>query len=151
MEETDDHILIRPVLSSDIKDICSIDRESFPTPWSEESYLSEIDSQGMVFLAALNKNKIVGFITAFSVVDKVHKMKIAVEQRSKRKGLGKRLMKKLEDELNGRQVKIIWLEVRHKNISALKFYTGLGFEAVGVLKKYYSDTGEDAVVMLKEI
>jgi [ribosomal protein S18]-alanine N-acetyltransferase len=60
-------------------------------------------------------------------------------------------MKKLVDVFKKSDVNKVWLEVRHKNASAFLFYSGLGFEVIGVRKKYYSDTGEDALVMLKEI
>jgi [ribosomal protein S18]-alanine N-acetyltransferase len=76
VDETEADILIRPVVPSDLKEICVIDHESFPTPWSEESYLSEIDRAGMVFLTAIHKNEVVGFVTAFSVVDEGHIMKM---------------------------------------------------------------------------
>lgn len=36
------------------------------------------------------------------------------------------------------------LEVRHHNLAARHFYVGLGFVEVGVRKRYYRDTDEDA-------
>jgi ribosomal-protein-alanine N-acetyltransferase len=39
------------------------------------------------------------------------------------------------------------LEVRINNKQAIKLYERLGFERVGLRKGYYSDTGEDAILM----
>lgn len=39
------------------------------------------------------------------------------------------------------------LEVRVSNLSAIKLYQRLGFEQVGLRRKYYTDTGEDALLM----
>jgi ribosomal-protein-alanine N-acetyltransferase len=39
------------------------------------------------------------------------------------------------------------LEVRITNFPALRLYEKYGFETVAIRKKYYQDTGEDALVM----
>ena len=41
----------------------------------------------------------------------------------------------------------ITLEVRESNLPALKLYEKLGFKVAGKRKKYYSDNGEDALIM----
>ena len=45
----------------------------------------------------------------------------------------------------------MFLEVRPKNAEALVLYEKCGFSAVGTRKRYYTDTGEDAVVMMRPI
>ncbi len=44
----------------------------------------------------------------------------------------------------------ITLEVRVSNIAAQRMYTKLGFLPRGVRRRYYSDTGEDAIIMTLE-
>jgi ribosomal-protein-alanine N-acetyltransferase len=39
------------------------------------------------------------------------------------------------------------LEVRVSNQVAINLYTKIGFENAGIRKGYYSDNGEDAMVM----
>ena len=41
----------------------------------------------------------------------------------------------------------ITLEVRVSNIPAIKLYESYGFRSVGTRKRYYTDTGEDALIM----
>jgi ribosomal protein S18 acetylase RimI-like enzyme len=43
------------------------------------------------------------------------------------------------------------LEVRPSNAPALGLYRGRGFDVVGVRPRYYSDNGEDALVMVKSL
>jgi ribosomal-protein-alanine N-acetyltransferase len=41
------------------------------------------------------------------------------------------------------------LEVRVSNTPAINLYRKLGFEDYGIRKGYYTDTGEDALIMWK--
>ena len=43
------------------------------------------------------------------------------------------------------------LEVRPSNLSAASLYRRLGFQVVGRRKAYYQDTGEDAILMYKDL
>ena len=47
-------------------------------------------------------------------------------------------------------LKIINLEVRESNISAIKLYKKFGFEVCGLRKKYYNNT-ENAILMKKAL
>ena len=44
-----------------------------------------------------------------------------------------------------------FLEVRESNHEARALYTKCGFRAIGVRRGYYTDTHEDAIVMLLEM
>ena len=48
------------------------------------------------------------------------------------------------EELPLPQVQYMTLEVRRSNVRAQTLYQSLGFEYVGVRKRYYEDNGEDA-------
>ncbi len=45
----------------------------------------------------------------------------------------------------------VFLEVRPRNEEALALYGKWGFSRVGARKRYYSDTGEDALVMMRPV
>ena len=38
------------------------------------------------------------------------------------------------------------LDVRTENIAAIRLYEGLGYARAGLRKRYYPDTGEDALI-----
>jgi hypothetical protein len=42
---------------------------------------------------------------------------------------------------------LVTLEVRLSNAAARRLYQGFGFRPVGVRPRYYSDNGEDALIM----
>jgi ribosomal-protein-alanine N-acetyltransferase len=45
----------------------------------------------------------------------------------------------------------VLLEVRASNAAAQQLYASLGFQRIGIRKKYYVDNKEDAYVMQKKI
>jgi len=53
-------------------------------------------------------------------------------------------MSELIKSLKLRQFRIVSLEVRKSNASAIRFYESLTFERIGLMPFYYED-GEDAV------
>lgn len=135
----------------DLISVLRIERMSFPTPWSEAIYRAELARERSVFLVAKKKRDVIGYGCAWVVYDEGHILKIAVDPAFRNKGIGRALMEVLTENLQKRGVQDLWLEVRDQNEVARSFYRSLGFEEVGVRSRYYSDTGEDAVLMLKLI
>jgi ribosomal-protein-alanine N-acetyltransferase len=41
--------------------------------------------------------------------------------------------------------------VRPSNESAIRLYRNMGFRWAGIRKGYYTDTGEDAIVLVRDI
>ncbi len=50
-----------------------------------------------------------------------------------------------------KNIKTAWLEVRTSNKEALSLYHSLGFKQVMTRKRYYSDTGEDAFILIRSL
>jgi len=142
-------IKIRHAREADLPEILRLERDCFPAPWSSEMYRTEFDREVAVFLVAEHAEKIAGHACAWAMMDEGHILKIAVHGEVRRKGLGRAIMDVLAGEFMKRGVKVMWLEVRESNRTARLFYQRLGFDEVGVRKRYYSDTGEDAVLMMK--
>lgn len=144
-------IKTRRAKTDDLERIEEIERESFPSPWGRAAYEEELALRGAVLLAAEAGDDMIGFVAARVVMDEGHVIKIAVSGDWRRRGVARRLMDALEKEFRKREVKVIWLEVRSTNRPARMFYRGLDFHEIAVRRKYYADTGEDAVVMMKEM
>jgi [ribosomal protein S18]-alanine N-acetyltransferase len=68
---------------------------------------------------------------------------IEVYEPFRRRGLARELLGALP---GGR----VFLEVRASNEGARALYMATGFQAVGLRKRYYQDTGEDGIVMDRE-
>ena len=65
--------------------------------------------------------------------------------------IGTLLLEYIINTAKKRQIKNIFLEVRKSNISAISLYTKNKFEIISKRKNYYSDTGEDALILRREV
>lgn len=90
---------------------------------------------------------IVAFVWYWLLADGAEIMHVAVARAHRRKGYGAALMRVAMVGARERGADIMRLEVRASNAAARALYQGLGFTAVGVRPRYYSDNGEDAVLM----
>lgn len=86
--------------------------------------------------------KVLGFIVIAKNYENIDIYAIAVENDSKKKGIGSKL---LEFIIDNEDYETITLEVRSKNIAAINLYTKYNFETINTRKKYYDN--DDALVM----
>jgi ribosomal-protein-alanine N-acetyltransferase len=97
------------------------------------------------------EGELVGYISSHIVLDEAHIVTLAIERNHQRLGLGCLLLSDMIRILRGEGVQICTLYVRPSNIAALNLYKRFGFNVIGVRKHYYSDNGEDGVVMQCEL
>lgn len=88
-----------------------------------------------------------GFIILHIVDDEADVQHLAVDSSLNGRGGGRALLQEALIRLAICEVKLVFLEVRASNKRALDLYERVGFRKVGVRAGYYSDVGEDAVVM----
>lgn len=93
---------------------------------------------------------IVGYGGIWLTADEAHVTTIAVDPAHRRRGVGELLLNGLIDqayELGARQMT---LEVRVSNTPAQHLYLKYGFRPVGMRRRYYTNNGEDAMIMSTE-
>ena len=76
-----------------------------------------------------------------------HITNVAVDPAYRGRGYGRRLMLELMQVALRHDAESMTLEVRISNTVAQNLYTSLGFEVAGRRKNYYTDTGEDGLIM----
>ena len=87
-----------------------------------------------------NINK--GFIHIQNGLDIIDLLNIIVKPKYQNQGIGSVLLKYIMDN---KQDKKIMLEVRSKNINAIKLYQKYDFKIINIRKNYYKD--DDAIIM----
>jgi ribosomal-protein-alanine N-acetyltransferase len=90
---------------------------------------------------------ILGFVGLWIMLNEAHIIAIAVERSCRRLGIGEDLLIAIIDLAAQLNADFITLEVRASNTMAQALYEKYGFHVVGRRSGYYSDNGEDAVLM----
>jgi ribosomal-protein-alanine N-acetyltransferase len=129
------------------RDLLSIERSSFSSPWDVNSFSSEIDREISHFWVATIDDALAGYICFWIFAREVHLLNIAVREPCRRKGLGRRLLSKMLEVGSSEDAETAWLEVRPSNLAARSLYRKTGFREVGRRLRYYTDTCEDAILM----
>lgn len=141
-------IVIRAMTEEDIDAIVEIEKEAFSTPWSKESFLTEIrDNLLAKYIIAEIDNKVVGYGGIWLILTEGHITNIAVKKEYQGLGIGNKLVEGLIIYCTSRGIDSMTLEVRKSNIVAQNLYKKYGFIDYGIRPKYYSDNNEDAIIM----
>ena len=140
-------ISIRRLTPSDIDAIMAIETESFASPWTESMVENEFALDHSRLTGLFENGSMAGFCVSWVILDEGHIADIAVGRDFRQKGFGRMLLDSILEDMRAAGVKKVFLELRRSNIPARKLYEKTGFEPIGVRKNYYSDDGEDALVM----
>jgi ribosomal-protein-alanine N-acetyltransferase len=140
----------------DIDPIVDIESRSFGWPWGRLSFEGEADSPdaGSWVVRApgpTGAEQVVAYIFFRLIADEVHIFRIAVAPAWRRQGIGARLVSECLGMATQRGARVAVLEVRPSSTAALALYRKFGFRVVATRPGYYSDSGEDALILKKEI
>ncbi len=147
-------VTISPVEKADIPAILEIESASQLEPWSELSFLEEIDRLHSYFYGArihgghaAAQDKIVGYICFWVVADEIQILNLAVHNHFRRRGIARRLLDfaiRVGYEKNAGR---ITLEVRKSNHPAFGLYRAFNFSITGERPNYYEVHREPAILM----
>ena len=115
--------------------------------WSEEALREMVSLPGLTAFVSAQGDTVLGIVVGRQVLDEAEILNLAVKSEVRRQGAGRALVRRVLQQFGEWQVSRVFLEVRESNAGALAFYSGLGFQAIGVRKAYYRDPIEAATVM----
>lgn len=138
----------RAMRLEDIEHICRIEEEAFPTPWTAGAFHNELTNNHFARYLVMECNgEIAGYGGMWLIMEEAHVTNIAVRADYRGKKLGERLVRELQRTASSLGAVRMTLEVRVSNHIAKRLYEKLGFRAVGLRRGYYTDNGEDAMIM----
>lgn len=142
---------IRRMAPADLGPVAEIEQES-PSPWTPEFIAAELSFPGSMTLISEDLEGLaLGWCCARIVDGEAELLKIAVHPQRRGTGIGSAMLVCLLDCLKGKGVGALFLEVRSKNLPALRLYRRYGFVQIGQRSSYYSNPADTAVIMKKEI
>lgn len=137
--------------ADDAAELAALDKECFSQPWSEDAFLKDSKNPLAQYVIAKIDSKIIGYGGFWAVVDEGQITNIAVSEKMRRHGIGKKILGELIKKAKDKNLNRLTLEVRQSNLSAISLYSGLNFTKTGLRKNYYKNPTENAVLMDLEI
>jgi len=145
-------MVIRTMRAEDLAAVFEIENAAKAYPWPEAALQREFDLLRATppFVAEV-QGQVVGFAFARFLAGEVDITDIAVHPRFQRRSVGTRLLQEIFARGEAEGCTEVFLEVRRSNRPAIRLYEKWGFVQIGVRPGYYFDTGEDALLMRKNL
>ncbi|GED66000.1 ribosomal protein S18-alanine N-acetyltransferase [Lysinibacillus fusiformis] len=143
------NVTYRKMVSDDVPAVYEIELASFPVPWTLDSFYYEVhENQYAHYVLAIDEDgSIIGFCGMWMVIDAAQITNVAVIEQARGRGIGEGLMREAMHIASLHGMEVMTLEVRVTNVVAQNLYRKLHFQDGGIRKGYYTDNGEDALVM----
>lgn len=135
----------------DVDGVCEVENLSFKTPWSKESFITELGNDMARYIVAKLDDRVIGYGGMWFVIDEAHVTNIAVHPDFRGRKIGDKLVASMIDNAKKENIEKMTLEVRPSNTEARNLYKKYDFKDCGIRKGYYSDSGEDGIIMWKDI
>src|SRR3954454_23246652 len=141
-------LTIVPMRVEHLPEVQAIEKASFTSPWPPHAYRSELEANRLAHYVVVQvDDRVIAYGGIWLMVDEAHVTTFAVHPLWRRRHVGDQLLLALLDVAVARRAHEATLEVRLSNLAARKLYEKFGFRPVGLRPRYYSDDGEDALIM----
>jgi [ribosomal protein S18]-alanine N-acetyltransferase len=142
------HITIRLATPDDLADIVNNEKQCYQVPWSEQNLKACLTSD-YHFWVMQYQAQLLGHMIVQTVLDETHLHNVCVTPQHQSQGLGKLWLDYLVSFAKTTACKVIFLEVRKSNNTAIQLYQKLGFTSIGERKNYYTTNNghENGLVM----
>lgn len=145
-------IVIREAKLYDVPALARIERDNFAHPWTAEQITDDIVRNKQAYVAvAMAGDERAGYADIWMVAGEAELYNIVVDEPFRGRHIGEMLLDHMVNKCLESGCEVLRLEVRRSNEPAISLYNKKGFVRTGLRRGYYSETGEDAVLMDKTI
>ncbi len=131
---------------NDVDDLIALESLCFAYHWTREQFLLGLERNAFVVFGIREAERLVGYIAFSVILDEMEILNIAVHPDARRRGMGAVLLESALAYSREKQVAKSFLDVKESNAPAIALYEKYGYKQIGVRKKYYPDTREDALL-----
>lgn len=141
--------IIEPATIADLESILEIERHSFHSAWTRETFERELATAHARIDVVRERGVVRAFHNYWLVAasGELHVLSIATHPDHRRRGLAGLLLDHAIAAARAMHCTLATLEVRKSNAPAIALYERIGFRTVHVRARYYADGDEDALVM----
>jgi ribosomal-protein-alanine N-acetyltransferase len=134
--------------ASDVDQVLEIEAATFPSPWERRHFeLTLRPDPQAINRVAHRARRVIAYLCARRSARELKINNLAVREDCRRRGLGRWMLARGLAEGRSAGCRTALLEVRSSNVAALGLYAEFGFEEQGRIEGYYSQEGEDALVL----
>ena len=142
--------MIRRLKEEDILKIVELENSTLNTSLGYDMLKSSLENEMAYFFVLEEEDNILGYISTMFDGEIVEILNFCVDKNYQHMGLGTKILSFLDNYFYTLKAKSMILEVRDKNINAIKIYEKFGFKRIHVRKNYYSN-GDDALILAHKL
>ncbi|MHC1789537.1 ribosomal protein S18-alanine N-acetyltransferase [Solidesulfovibrio sp.] len=133
----------------DAQALAALEARAFPDPWNEAAFVAAFSRPVFAAFGLRQDPGLAAYATLHFLSEEFEVLNVAVAPQLRGRGLASLLFGHVLQHTDKAGMNQGYLEVRAGNVPAKRLYLRHGFAVVGVRKRYYADTGEDALVMVR--
>lgn len=142
---------IREMQRGDLQKVTALEAACFSMPWKYNDFEEALINPHRIYLVAETEEKqIIGGCMLTEIAGEGDISNVAVYERFRGQQIATVLLQKLleygKDKYN---IDAFTLEVRSKNIPAIRLYENAGFQSEGIRPNFYDKPKDDALIMWK--
>ena len=143
---------IRTADLSSSGEISETEKECFSDPWDEKTIKNTITGDIYGCIEARVGEETAGHLIYQFISPECEILRVAVREKFRRHGIGRKMMQYLFSELEKPAYKKLtyFIEVRESNAPAISLYKSVGFYQIYVRKNYYRNPTESALILKKD-
>lgn len=140
---------IRKMCHDDLEKVTALEATCFSMPWKYKDFEEALTNPHRVYLVAeTDEKQIIGGCMLTEIAGEGDISNVAVQEDFRGQKIATALLQKLleygKEEYN---IDAFTLEVRSRNIPALRLYEHAGFQSKGIRPNFYDKPKDDAVIM----
>lgn len=139
----------RRSVPADATGIAKLEEEIFSDAWSYRDVQDLICTEGSMCFSAIDNGEVIAYVIGRLIAPEGEIYRVAVKPERRQRGIGFRLLDYAVKTSKGHGLERLFLEVRSRNLPAVKLYTAYGFKQIAVRKNYYKNPTDDALIMLR--
>ena len=139
----------RRSVPADATGIARLEEEIFSDPWSYRDVQDLICTEGSMCFTAIDGGEVIAYVIGRLIAPEGEIYRVAVKPEKRQRGIGYRLLDYAVKTSKGHGLERLFLEVRSRNLPAVKLYTAYGFKQIGLRKNYYKNPTDDPLIMLR--
>jgi ribosomal-protein-alanine N-acetyltransferase len=131
---------------ADVQDLIELEKMCFAYHWTHDQFCLGLERGAFRVLGIQKGGRLAGYIAFSLIEDEMEILNLAVHPDFRRKRLAANLLDRAFEVCVKNKIAKSFLDVKASNSAALKLYRKYGYKQIGVRKKYYPDTKEDALL-----